>query len=232
MKSEAVHSRSAKGWNAGSNRGVIRKFARFLSQRTPLRRLLFKRVATKKPAVAITFDDGPHPQFTPLVLDTLKKHGAHATFFLIGKNAREHPDLVKRIAAEGHSLGCHTETHADLSKLSYGEALAECRSAKSAIEEIAGVPVRFLRPPWGNLSPMTLPVAMRCGMRIALWSLDSEDFRRLPPDEIAERIREAHPKAGEVLLFHDDADNSARALPAILSNLASHGLRGCAIEEL
>jgi peptidoglycan/xylan/chitin deacetylase (PgdA/CDA1 family) len=232
MKTEAVSNRGAMARGRAGGGGSLRAIARFVTLHTPMRKLLFKRVATKKPAVAITFDDGPHPQFTPLVLDTLKRHGAHATFFLIGKNAREHPELVKRIAAEGHSLGCHTDTHADLSRLSYGAALAECRTAKNSIEEISGASVRFLRPPWGKLSPMTLPIALRSGMRIALWSLDSEDYLKLPPDEIADRLRNAHPTAGEVLLFHDDADNSARALPRILSTLAAHGLRGCAIEEL
>jgi peptidoglycan/xylan/chitin deacetylase (PgdA/CDA1 family) len=206
--------------------------ARTLIQKTPLRRLIFKRVRTTKPVVALTFDDGPHPEFTPLVLDILRDHGAHATFFLIGNSARANPEVVKRIVAEGHALGCHTDTHADLSQLSVRAAMRECRSSKQSIEQISGRKVRYLRPPWGKVSLSTVPVSLLCGMRIALWNLDSLDSRKLEPDALVKQIQSSDPQPGDVLLFHDDWGTSVEALPEILQELKGRGLCGCAIEEM
>ncbi len=214
------------------SRSPLRRFARALVRFTPLRHLIFKQVRTSNPVVALTFDDGPHPEFTPRVLDILREHDVHATFFLIGNCARANPDLVKRIAAEGHELANHTDAHADLSQLSVRAAIRECRSAKRSIEEISGKRVRYLRPPWGKLSLSTLPVSFLCGMRIALWNLDSLDFRKLPPDELVKQLRNSDPQPGDVLLFHDDGGNSVEALPEILQELKERGLRGCAIEEM
>lgn len=192
---------------------------------------LFVARARKKPtAVSLTFDDGPHPDFTPRILDVLRDNGAAATFFVIGKNARRHPDLVRRIVEEGHVLGCHTDSHVDLSKLGMQEALRECRVARQALEEIAGCRVRYLRPPWGRMRPTTFAVARMTRMTLALWSLDSLDHRRLGCDEILARVRPV--EAGDIVLFHDDEANTVSALPRIIDYMKQRGLSSVNLERL
>lgn len=210
----------------------LRRFFKDLAARSIPGWLVARRGASSRRTVALTFDDGPHPAFTPRVLNALREAGAHATFFLIGKEARKYPELVARIVREGHAVGCHTENHADLSRLDIPAAWRECQAARRHLEAITGRPVTLLRPPWGKLNAGTLLVAAASRMTLALWSLDSHDYQKLPPDELLKRVQELAPQPGDVLLFHDDGENTARALPAILAYLRRRELRGVSMEEL
>ena len=209
-----------------------RRSLRELATRSLPAWLLARRGAQGRPAVALTFDDGPHPEFTPRILDTLREGEAHATFFLVGKEARKYPELVQRIVREGHAVGCHTENHADLSRLGVRAAWRECQGARRELETISGGPISLLRPPWGKMNAGTLLVAAASRMTLALWSLDSHDYRKLPPDALLERMQKAAPQAGDVLLFHDDGENTVHALPNILDYLRRRELRGVSMEEL
>jgi peptidoglycan/xylan/chitin deacetylase (PgdA/CDA1 family) len=182
--------------------------------------------------VALTFDDGPHPEFTPKVLDTLAEHGAKATFFCVGKAARLRPDLVKRIVEEGHTLACHTDTHADLSKIGSRRSWEECKRSRETLEELGGVTIRYLRPPWGHMGLTTLPIIMANGMRAALWSYDSLDYERLSPEDLVVRVRRKRPGPGSVALFHDDGANTAMALPEIIAAFKERGLECVTLDEL
>src|SRR5262245_38613659 len=113
--------------------------------------ILFARMSTRQPEVALTFDDGPHPEYTPRILEVLKQFQAKATFFVIGQNARRYPDLIQRMVAEGHSLGCHTDTHVDLSRIGLRRSWDECRQSQRSLEQISGQRIRLIRPPWGRI---------------------------------------------------------------------------------
>ena len=193
---------------------------------------LFWRLPSALPRVAVTFDDGPHPEFTPRVLDTLKEHGVKASFFCIGQAARQRPDLVRRIVEEGHTLGCHTETHADLAKVGSRRSWEECKTAKAALEEIGGKPVRYLRPPFGHMGLTTVPISLAQKMRVAMWSFDSQDYEGHSPEELLRRLCAQPMGPGGIALFHDVGENTAEALPAILEELKSRGLECVSLDTL
>src|SRR5262249_12790075 len=138
--------------------------------------LFVVRGSTAGNSVSLTFDDGPHPELTPRILDALSEFGAKATFFMIGERAGAQPDILRRIIAEGHTLGSHTQHHVDLSRTGYGTARRECRESREILNQ-AGAKVTYLRPPWGKMSPFTLPAVAASGMAVALWTMDSMDYQ-------------------------------------------------------
>lgn len=215
---------------------AIRQLARRTLQWTAVhafpRPPVFWRVSTTSQTVALTFDDGPHPVCTPIILDCLRDAGAQATFFVIGQEAQRYPDLTRRIVAEGHALGCHTDTHADLSRVGLRTAWRECRLARRRLEELTGVRVRFLRPPWGRMHVTTIPLVLASGMTVALWSQDSLDHRNVAADELVRWSAQLRGTPGEILLLHDDGANTAEALPGILQALNRQGLHCVSLDTL
>ena len=193
---------------------------------------IFWGIPSALPRVALTIDDGPHPEFTPRVLDTLAEHGAKASFFCVGKAARAYPDLVKRIVAEGHTLACHTDTHADLAKIGSRRSWEECKRSRETLEEIGGVPVRYLRPPWGHIGLTTIPICLANKMRVAFWDFDSLDYEHLSPEQLVTRVRNKQPGPGAVALFHDDGANTADALPQIIAAFKERGLECVSLDVL
>jgi peptidoglycan/xylan/chitin deacetylase (PgdA/CDA1 family) len=122
------------------------------------------------PYIAMTFDDGPHPVLTPRLLDVLKARGIRATFFLIGENAAEYPDIVRRIAAEGHEIGNHTWNHPQLTKLNPAALREEINRTSSTIAEIIGKPLLVMRPPYGATSAyINHWMKHEFGMKVILW---------------------------------------------------------------
>jgi len=186
---------------------------------------IFWDLPVKEPMIALTFDDGPHPDITPKVLDILAAKGAKATFFCVGKAARVAPELVKRIVAEGHTLACHTDTHADLSKIGTEASRSECKESREVLEQLGNCRVRYLRPPWGRMAAGTLPVIWSSGMTAAMWSFDSLDYEHLSPVKLLERVKNKKPGPGTVTLFHDDGENTLNALPEIIDELHGRGLK-------
>src|SRR3954471_19659195 len=126
---------------------------------------------------ALTFDDGPDERFTPQVLDVLAAHGAIATFFVVGASARRHPELIRRIVAEGHGLGSHTWSHPELDGLPTARLLAECARGRLAVQRIAGTRVRAYRPPKGHWDARGAAVARALSLQPWLWTLDPSDWR-------------------------------------------------------
>ena len=158
--------------------------------------------------VALTFDDGPGEQ-TPAVLDLLRRKGVHATFFVIGENARLYPDHLRRIVAEGHLLGNHTWDHRQLTSLDATGQAAELDSTSREIEAITGVTPCVMRPPYGlhTPSPSTWPGSGGCPWRI--WSVDTEDWKASPgltrrrPGRIRARAEGGGTQHHPMILFHD-----------------------------
>lgn len=163
-----------------------------------LRPTLFA-VRTETKAMALTFDDGPDPTWTPLLLDRLKALGAKATFFLIGARALRHPELVARIVAEGHEIGNHTWSHVSLPTLSEAGAAEQLRRARDALKGAGGA---LMRPPYGDETFATNRIARAMGYRVTLWSVNPEDWLDDDSDTLARRILDrAHP--GAIVLLHD-----------------------------
>lgn len=182
--------------------------------------------------VAITFDDGPHPHGTPAVLETLREHGAQATFFLAGEQVERRPSLAAEIVAAGHRVELHCYRHRNQLRLTPRMLLEDAERAKAVIEEAGGQEIADYRPPYGIFSAAGLRAVRSRGWRPVLWSKWGRDWdRRATPESITRRVI-AGTRAGDVILLHD-ADyysapgswvRTAAALPRILELLEARGL--------
>jgi len=156
-------------------------------------------VSTQDPVVAITFDDGPDPTFTPGLLEILGRHGARATFFMLGESARKYPGLVREVASAGHAIGNHSWGHPSFPAVSRKERRRQIRACDQAL---APHGVRLFRPPFGHQNRETFIDAFLLGHQVVLWNVDSEDWLDHNGQLIAERVeRETTP--GSIILFHD-----------------------------
>ena len=189
--------------------------------------------------VAITFDDGPHPQGTPLVLEILREAGAPATFFLAGEQVARRPALAAEIVAAGHRVELHCHRHRNQLRLTPRQLLEDAERGKAAIEEASGQEIHDYRPPYGIFSAVGLRAIRQRGWRPVLWSLWGQDWkRRATARSIAKRATSGA-AAGDILLLHD-ADyysaggswtRTAAALPVIVDELAGQGLRPVSLER-
>ena len=174
--------------------------------------------------VYLTFDDGPHPVYTPQVLDVLARYDARATFFVVGSLAQAYPNIIQRIAAEGHTIANHTWNHEDLAGLSRA-AFDETVGRTQAI--LADLATPCLRPPYGSVDAFTREWASSHGLSLMTWDVSPKDWLRPPAAEIADYIvRWA--RAGLVVLLHDgggDRSRTVQGLEMALDRLADRGLR-------
>ena len=186
-------------------------------------------------AVALTFDDGPHPDYTPQILDVLAEHGARATFFVVGRRVRRHPELVRRTLAAGHAVGSHSYSHADGWEVPWPRLVRDLWGGRRALEEAAGGRRRAFRPPKGYFSDRAAAAAAVCGLRPWLWTVDPCDWRPgITADEIVADLGPL--SGGDVVLLHDaielplaseaaDREATVAALPAIIAAARERGLR-------
>jgi peptidoglycan/xylan/chitin deacetylase (PgdA/CDA1 family) len=186
--------------------------------------------------VALTFDDGPHPEGTPAVLELLRDANAQATFFLAGEQVARRPQLAAEIVAAGHEIGVHCQRHRNLLRLSPQQVGDDLRRAEDVITSATGREPRLYRPPYGVLNAAALVFARRRGWTPLLWTRWGRDWERhATPASIAWRLVSGL-QAGEVLLLHDADYYSAegswrrtvRALPGVLDAVASVGLEAVA----
>lgn len=146
-------------------------------------------IAPRKPGeLALTFDDGPNPTVTPRLLDLLAEHKVPATFFLLGSHAAAQHDLVRRIVAEGHLIGNHSWSHPNLALCSGKRIRRELTSTRDALQQIAGAPVKYFRPPFGARRPATLSIARELDMIPVLWNAMTSDWSQPSPDRIAQQL--------------------------------------------
>src|SRR5271166_6100563 len=159
---------------------------------------------------ALTFDDGPHPQGTPAVLEILAREHVSATFFLVGEQVRRNPALVGEIVAAGHGIGLHCDRHRNLLRLAPWQVRADIARAQDTIGRASGCTIGLYRPPYGVLNASALRIAREHAWRTLLWSDFGKDWDvRATPESIATRVtRDAG--EGSVLLLHDADDYSAR----------------------
>jgi peptidoglycan/xylan/chitin deacetylase (PgdA/CDA1 family) len=180
-------------------------------------------IAPRRPGeLALTFDDGPNPAFTPRLLDALASHDVRATFFMVGSHAQAEPELVRRIVAEGHLIGNHSWSHANLALASAGRVGEELARTSQTLEQIAGVPVRLFRPPFGARRPAVLRIARELGLEPVLWNAMTSDWKEPSAEAIVERLTrtidrlERRGWAANIVL-HDGShlDRSAEREPSV-----------------
>lgn len=186
---------------------------------------------------ALTFDDGPHPQGTPAMLEILAGAGAQATFFLVGEQVERDRALAREVVEAGHTIGLHCYRHRNLLRLSPRQTRDDILRALALIEDATGRSVALYRPPYGVLNARALALARARGWRTFLWTHCGRDWEvRATADSIVSRVT-AGAGDGSVLLLHDADDYSsagswrrtAAALPRIIESLAARGLRPAAV---
>lgn len=189
-------------------------------------------------AVAITFDDGPHPQGTPAVLEALRDGGAEATFFLVGEQVERNPALAAEIAAAGHAIAVHGHRHRNALRLTPESFESDLERGIAAIAEATGTEPRAHRPPYGIFSPSALALVRARGLQPLLWSRWGHDWRgSATPASVTEEVTEGL-RGGDVLLLHD-ADHysasgswraTAGAVPEVLRRIEESGLSAMALK--
>ncbi len=184
--------------------------------------------------VALTFDDGPYPIETPLLLDVLAELRVPATFFLIGHDTDQYPALAKRIAAEGHEIANHTQTHPySFDKLSAPQVTAELAEGARTLERYVRDPAirSMMRPPHGRFTESTVAAAQRAGYHVILWDDDPGDWRSVSAAALDDHMRD-NATAPDIVLLHSGRLNTVQALPRIVARFRAAGFAFVTVGEL
>jgi len=192
----------------------------------------FSRVLVSGNYIAMTFDDGPHPQNTPRLLDILRARNVKATFYVIGRSVDLYPQIVRRTVAEGHEIGNHSHTHRLLSKLGDSELRQEMSRCHEAVGRAAGVRMRTMRPPYGGLLQRQRElVHAEFGYPTILWAVDPLDWKRPGPSVVTSRILSGT-NAGSIVLAHDLHAQTVDAMPATIDGLLRRGFKFVTVSQL
>jgi len=184
------------------------------------------------PYIAMTFDDGPSPTLTPHLLDILKEKGVKATFFVIGQNVIQSPEIVARAAAEGHEIGNHTWSHPVLTKLSDARLQEEVQKTSDAIAEATGKKPPLLRPPYGAInSHVGKILEQKDGLTVVLWSVDPLDWKSPGANVVAQRLI-VGAKPGAITLSHDIKPGTIQAIPEVIDALKAKGYQFVTVSQL
>jgi peptidoglycan-N-acetylglucosamine deacetylase len=198
----------------------------------PDRAITFDWIHVDGPYIAMTFDDGPSGKLTPKLLDLLAAHHIKATFFLIGENAVEYPDIVAREVKDGHEVANHSWSHPNFGKMSDDGIRSQLRRTDDAIRSAAGAGPTLLRPPYGSITPRQKKwINQEFGYKIALWDVDPLDWRRPGPNVVCARIVK-NTRAGSIVLAHDIHPGTIEAMPCVLSQLEAKGFKFVTVSEL
>jgi peptidoglycan/xylan/chitin deacetylase (PgdA/CDA1 family) len=199
--------------------------------------LLFYSGPSDRKQAALTFDDGPDAVFTPQVLDVLKANNVKATFFVIGSRARANPEVIRRIAEEGHALGNHSWSHPYLSRLTPEEVAAEIKQTDQALDSVLGYHPTIFRPPYGKAPPAVIEEVAAAGYRVVDWSVDTRDWEGASPERILGLVKK-EVRPGGIILQHsagaskEDLGNTVKALPKIIALLRSQGYSLVTVPQL
>ena len=190
------------------------------------------RAKKKEKVVALTFDDGPHPAHTAEVLDVLKQYRAPAAFFCIGSQAEKYPEAVRRIVADGHTVGNHSYRHTGWFPFYSAKKMEkDLRLSQGILERITKRPVTFFRPPFGVTNPTVAKVVKKTGYHTIGWNIRSFDTRGESPERIFRRIvRRLEP--GSVILLHDRLPDAAAVLKSLLDELQKQQYRIISLQEM
>jgi peptidoglycan/xylan/chitin deacetylase (PgdA/CDA1 family) len=194
--------------------------------------ITFDWVHVDGPYIAMTFDDGPSAKLTPKLLDLLAAHHIKATFFLIGENVAEYPDIVAREVREGHEIANHSWSHPNFGKMSDDAIRAQIRKTDEAIRSAIGNGPTLLRPPYGSITARQKKwINQEFGYKIVLWDVDPLDWRRPGPSVVCNRIVK-NTRAGSIVLAHDIHPGTIEAMPCVLKELEAKGFKFVTVSEL
>ena len=195
-------------------------------------KITFNSVHVDGPYIAMTFDDGPSATLTPKLLDLLAAHHIKATFFVIGENVAEHPDIVARAAREGHEIANHSWSHPNLAKMSDEGVRRQLWQTDEAIKSATGTRPTLLRPPYGSITEREKRwIHDEFGYQIVLWDVDPYDWKRPGPAVVRNRIlQETRP--GSIVLSHDIHPGTIEAMPSTFDALEAKGFKFVTVSEL
>lgn len=187
-----------------------------------------KETLQEKKKVALTFDDGPHPVYTPMMLDGLKEKNVKATFFLLGQQVEKYPHIIKRMSEEGHLIGNHSYKHEQLSKLSSIQACSQVNRTNELIYTITGTYPEYLRPPFGDWKD-----DLDCDVNMieVLWDLDTLDWSTQNKAKIVKKVV-TNIKEGDIILMHDSYETTVSAVMEIIDILQKEGYEFVTVDEL
>lgn len=181
--------------------------------------------------IALTFDDGPHPEVTPRILKTLKEHDAKATFFMLGSQVKYYPKLANKVKKAGHEIASHTMSHKDLTVLGFDNIQNEIQEANQTIEKATGnVPI-LLRPPYGASNSDVEQIALDSESSLVMWSVDSLDWKSRNASAVIKEVM-SHVSSESIVLMHDIHPSTADALPQLLSSLEEQGYQMVTVSQL
>jgi peptidoglycan/xylan/chitin deacetylase (PgdA/CDA1 family) len=181
--------------------------------------------------VALTFDDGPHPAYTPRLLQILKQYHAKATFFVVGEQAERNPDLIRAEIAAGDSVGNHTYDHVSLVKIPQAYVGTEIKACGEVLRQITGHAPHLFRPPGGNYDDSVTDVSQALGYTMVLWTDDPGDYASPGNDIIMSRLL-GKINNGSIILLHDGVEQTVAVLPRLLQYLKDHGYQTVTIDEM
>jgi peptidoglycan-N-acetylglucosamine deacetylase len=194
--------------------------------------ITFNSVHVDGPYIALTFDDGPNATLTPKLLDLLAARHLKATFFVVGQNAADHPDVLKRAVREGHEIGNHSWSHPNLGKMSDEAVRRELQKTEDAIVAAIGKKPTLMRPPYGSITARQKKwIHEEFGYRIILWDVDPLDWKRPGPSVVTARILK-ETRAGSIVLAHDIHPPTIEAMPATFDQLIKKGFKSVTVTEL
>ena len=180
----------------------------------------------------MTFDDGPHATLTPKLLDMLAARKLKATFFVIGQNAVEYPDIMKRIVRDGHELANHSWSHPNLGKMGDDGVRMQLQKTDDAIAAAAGKRTTLMRPPYGSITPRQKQWMYETfGYKTIIWDVDPFDWRRPGPGVIRDRIV-SQTQPGSIILAHDIHPGTIEAMPDTFDQLTAKGFKFATVSEL
>ena len=184
------------------------------------------------PFIAMTFDDGPSAKLTPELLDILATHHIHATFFVIGQNVVDHPEILQRAVREGHEIGNHSWSHPSFGKMRDERVRAELQKTDDAIKAAIGIRPVLMRPPYGSITAREKQwIHAEFGYRTILWDVDPLDWKRPGSAVVTSRIvRETRP--GSIILSHDIHPGTIQAMPETFDQLQEKGFKFVTVSEL
>jgi peptidoglycan/xylan/chitin deacetylase (PgdA/CDA1 family) len=182
------------------------------------------RLPAGRRSIALTFDDGPHPEHTPAVLRLLAQHDIRATFFVIGRNVTQFPDLVRRIADDGHALGGHTFDHREIVALSPADLAHELETCRRAIQDASKVDSRWFRPPRGRMNLASMRRVAALGYHTVHWTRTYSDYQQDGTEALSRRMREQAARPRDIVLLHDQNPYTVEALATAIPRWKADGL--------
>lgn len=198
------------------------------------RDIVFYRKANDNMEIALTFDDGPHPYYTPIILKILEEYGIKATFFMIGENVTYYPAAAEAVLKAGHEIGNHTNHHKGMKSLTDHEIRKEISDCEDVIYSLADYRPTLIRPPEGAMNDQVRRVVGALNYRIILWDVDTHDWAHTPPAEITHHVLKEI-DAGDIILMHDFIGHNSptpEALRMLIPALLERGYKFVTVGEL